>query len=257
MKIRLIRLRRPKNKGSGKRSRVSVLRITLAGGGGGRLKGSPRLRSVLVELVPLVPPRAGDLCGGVPLLPPSHFPILKLIHPYGNLLSSEFWHTHLDRPATVHHEASPAARRSGEDHSAVSGCPSRFAGDRGRGMDPGIRGCVDCAWMVDFRKSVTPGPTLSGSSRGSLTGEVRSRMALDIEALLNRRMEARLAWVEPWPAVAPQGGPIDAHVEMRATVHDCVNLQRVAWEAKGIPHQCRDKDLLLDFIAIHWATVIE
>ncbi len=82
-------------------------------------------------------------------------------------------------------------------------------------------------------------------------------MALDIEALLNRRMEARLAWVEPWPAVAPQGGEIDAHVEMRATVHDCVNLQRVAWEAKGIPHQFRDKDLLLDFIAIHWASVVE
>lgn len=72
--------------------------------------------------------------------------------------------------------------------------------------------------------------------------------------LLELRHEAKLSWVEPWPAKSPDGSNIDAHVEMAATVHDCINLQRVRWD--GIrDHFLKDKELLIDFMAVNWAKV--
>ena len=74
--------------------------------------------------------------------------------------------------------------------------------------------------------------------------------------LLEARHEARLEWHEPWPALGPQDNKIDAHITLSATVHDCVNLQRVKWHDHGTEHMLRDKDLLAEFIAINWATII-
>lgn len=77
-----------------------------------------------------------------------------------------------------------------------------------------------------------------------------------IEKLLESRHEVVLEWDEPWAAFAPQGEPIDAHVTMRATVHDCVNMARIPWAERGTTHQGRDRELLLDFIAVHGARAL-
>lgn len=81
-------------------------------------------------------------------------------------------------------------------------------------------------------------------------------MSESITDLLQSRHEAKLAWLEPWKAVGPEGNEISAYVEMRATVHDCINLMRASWDAHGIPHLGRDEDLLLDFMTVHWAAVV-
>ena len=78
-------------------------------------------------------------------------------------------------------------------------------------------------------------------------------MSLSIEEMLERRHELKLAWHEPWPATAPQGDAIDAHVECRATVHDCVNLYRSTRKQLGKPAMGNDAEFLESFIAVHWA----
>jgi hypothetical protein len=85
-----------------------------------------------------------------------------------------------------------------------------------------------------------------------------------------------LRWFEPRPALAAQGETIDARVELRASVHDCVNLARAAAAAAHghvatrradirlevatetapprlpVPDMS-DADLLAEFIVVHWA----
>ena len=77
-----------------------------------------------------------------------------------------------------------------------------------------------------------------------------------IEQLLEKRHEALLEWVEPWPACGPEGNDLDASVTMRATVHDCINMSRLVARSKGKPTMCDDENHLLDFIAVHWANVV-
>jgi hypothetical protein len=64
-----------------------------------------------------------------------------------------------------------------------------------------------------------------------------------------------LEWVEPWPSLDKNGSGIDAHVILKATVKDCIAIQR-----NKVPCTSKmtesDADLLLDFIAIHWAKVL-
>ena len=76
---------------------------------------------------------------------------------------------------------------------------------------------------------------------------------MTIEEMLERRHELKLAWNEPWPATGPEGNHVDAHVELRATVHDCVNLARSVAKQHGHPTMGRDAEFLGDFIAVHWA----
>lgn len=76
-------------------------------------------------------------------------------------------------------------------------------------------------------------------------------------ALLESRHETLLQWCEPWPACGPEGNDLDAHIILRATVHDCINMQRRAAKAAGRPTMGDDTNYLLDFIAIHWARVVE
>lgn len=75
--------------------------------------------------------------------------------------------------------------------------------------------------------------------------------------LLESRHETWLEWYEPWPALGPQDNKIDAHITLSATVHDCINLQRVKWHDHGSEHISRNKDLLAEFIAVNWAKIIE
>lgn len=76
-------------------------------------------------------------------------------------------------------------------------------------------------------------------------------------ALLESRHETMLQWCEPWPACGPEGNDLDAHIILRATIHDCINMQRRAAKAAGRPTMCDDGNHLLDFMAIHWTRVVE
>jgi hypothetical protein len=76
-------------------------------------------------------------------------------------------------------------------------------------------------------------------------------------ALLESRHETMLQWCEPWPACGPQGNDLDAHIILRATVHDCINMQRRVAKAAGRPTMGDDGNHLLDFMAIHWTRVVE
>lgn len=78
-----------------------------------------------------------------------------------------------------------------------------------------------------------------------------------IDKLLESRHETMLQWCEPWPACGPEGNDLDALVNHRATVHDCINMSRRAAKAAGRPTMGDDANHLMDFIAVHWANVVE
>lgn len=77
----------------------------------------------------------------------------------------------------------------------------------------------------------------------------------ELSDLLERRHEAQLEWCEPWLACGPEGNDLDAHVTLRATVHDCINMQRRAAREAGRQTMGDDANHLLDFMAVHWASV--
>jgi hypothetical protein len=74
------------------------------------------------------------------------------------------------------------------------------------------------------------------------------------EEMLEQRHTLKLLWVEPWKACGPEGNELDAHLELRATVHDCINMSRAAAKQAGRPTMGEDERHLLDFMAVHWAT---
>lgn len=75
-------------------------------------------------------------------------------------------------------------------------------------------------------------------------------------ALLKSRHETWLQWCEPWTACGPEGNEVTAYVVLQANVDDCIGLARRAAQSAGLPIG-NDRDHLLDFIKIHWATVSE
>jgi hypothetical protein len=79
---------------------------------------------------------------------------------------------------------------------------------------------------------------------------------MDYKQLLENRHTTFLEWREPWPACGPQGNDLDAHVSVRANVHDCINLQRVSDRSRGDDTIGNDERRLADFITTHWCTVI-
>lgn len=85
----------------------------------------------------------------------------------------------------------------------------------------------------------------------------RSLAAASCSALLDSRHETFLQWCEPWPACGPEGNDLDAHIILRATVHDCINMQRRVAKSAGRPTMGDDENHMLDFIAVHWARVVE
>lgn len=80
---------------------------------------------------------------------------------------------------------------------------------------------------------------------------------MSIDELLENRHTTYLKWAEPWPACGPEGNELDAHVEMRATVHDCINLMRISYKEKDLPIMGNDGDLLYGFMTVHWANEVE
>lgn len=78
-----------------------------------------------------------------------------------------------------------------------------------------------------------------------------------VSELLESRHDTYLQWHEPWPACGPEGNHLDAHVIIQATIHDCLNMQRLAEKAAGRPTTGSDEVRLADFMAVHWATVVE
>lgn len=77
------------------------------------------------------------------------------------------------------------------------------------------------------------------------------------DALLESRHETMLQWREPRLACGPEGNDLDAHIILRATVHDCINMQRHVAKAAGRPTMGDDGNHLLDFMATHWAQAVE
>jgi len=76
------------------------------------------------------------------------------------------------------------------------------------------------------------------------------------EEMLETRMTTELEWCEPWPAVGPEGNSLDAHVKLRATVHDCINMRRAVARNSGRPTRGNDREFLLDFIAVNLANTL-
>lgn len=76
------------------------------------------------------------------------------------------------------------------------------------------------------------------------------------ELLQNR--DTRLVWVEPWTGIGPTGNKWTIAVECSVAVKDAIDLMRHDY-CKGDSTVLRrftpsDEDLLLDFMAVHWAT---
>jgi hypothetical protein len=78
---------------------------------------------------------------------------------------------------------------------------------------------------------------------------------MNTDDLLENRHTIYLEWVEPWTSCGPEGNDLPAHVIHRATVHDCVNMARLAAKKRGASTMGQDADFLLDFVAVHWATI--
>jgi hypothetical protein len=77
----------------------------------------------------------------------------------------------------------------------------------------------------------------------------------EVNDWLESRHTKYVTWVEPWAACGPEGNELNAHVILRATIHDCINMRRLVAKAEGHSPMGGDRDRLLDFMAIHWAEV--
>jgi hypothetical protein len=79
----------------------------------------------------------------------------------------------------------------------------------------------------------------------------------EVNDWLESRHTKYVTWVEPWAACGPEGNELNAHVILRATVHDCINMSRLVAKANGHSTMGGDRDHLLNFMAVHWAEVVD
>jgi hypothetical protein len=77
------------------------------------------------------------------------------------------------------------------------------------------------------------------------------------ENILQNRHLWRFRYFEPWPAIDEQGNELDAWATIELSIHHAINMERVAWAEKGHDHVGRDEDLMLDFMAVHCAVVVD
>ena len=143
-----------KNKGSGKRSRVSVLRVIGATLPGRVFEGSPAARLGSVDPVRSVPPRAADLCGGVPFSP------LLISHPFPSIRSSWKDITHTSRLSWSRILAASS------DFRPMRSLRWRFASNGGR-FDSGTHGI----W-IRFRKKFAMMRMIGGCCGGASVAPV-------------------------------------------------------------------------------------
>ena len=96
-------------------------------------------------------------------------------------------------------------------------------------------------------------------------------MPYSIEQILESPESFALEWGEPWPGIDKDGNPADAHQVLRVSVPDAIRAARAAyksqWDARAekdgkdpnmpwfslVP----DRELLLDFIAVHWCKIVK
>ena len=76
---------------------------------------------------------------------------------------------------------------------------------------------------------------------------------MTIEELM-KESHTLLEWVEPERGCDPGGEITNVTIYHRASVADCIGLQRIRSMGHNYP-LLSEKDLLLDFIAINWAYV--
>ena len=77
-----------------------------------------------------------------------------------------------------------------------------------------------------------------------------NRRKPSIEGLLESRHTQLLRWDEVRKGLDADGNPVDVYVTLEATVHDCINMHKLA-----NPAQSCDAELLHNFMAINWAYV--
>lgn len=68
--------------------------------------------------------------------------------------------------------------------------------------------------------------------------------------MIDNRHKSKLLWAQPFEAIDVDGKKIDACVELRATIQDCINIMRAAHASKGLS----DEELLQEFMSVNWAT---
>jgi hypothetical protein len=76
---------------------------------------------------------------------------------------------------------------------------------------------------------------------------------LSIEEMLAQRDSVYMEWMEPRQACNQLGCDVSAHIINLVTVSDCINLSRETHRRHGNQIAFSDRDLLLDWIAIHFA----
>ena len=80
-------------------------------------------------------------------------------------------------------------------------------------------------------------------------------MITELKELLENKDDIYLEFVEPWPAFDSVFDEVDAHIILRATVADCINIQRFANKTNNRQIRFSDEELLDQFIVVNWATV--
>jgi len=75
--------------------------------------------------------------------------------------------------------------------------------------------------------------------------------------ILENRFALMVEWAIILPARGPSGNPLDANASVRATVHDCINLQRAAAYQQGKPTVGNDAQFLYAFMVIHHASIVQ
>lgn len=75
--------------------------------------------------------------------------------------------------------------------------------------------------------------------------------------LLEDRHVTYLEWNEQREATGPGGNNLDAHIIIRATVHDCINLQRRVAKFNNLPTMGNDMQFLDEFMNVNWVRVID
>jgi len=78
-----------------------------------------------------------------------------------------------------------------------------------------------------------------------------------IEQILQNRHIWKLRSFEPWPAFDGNNERVDAHIRLEISVEDAINRERVRWFNQGKDHRGMDRELLLDYIALNAAVVID
>ena len=75
--------------------------------------------------------------------------------------------------------------------------------------------------------------------------------------ILENRFALLVEWSETWSARGPTGNPLSANVILRATVHDCINIQRAVAYQQNKPTIGNDANFLYAFMVNHQASIVQ